>query len=238
MATGLAVVAWAALTAGLVVRGLKAGHWPLTNRYEFTLCFVWATLAVYLLLEASGRDQRVGAFVMLVALLLATYAQTRPAEAKLIRPLLPVLRSVWLQLHVGSSALAYGAFAVAGGLGGMALVRSFRVGESRLPSPEEIERTLGRAIALGLPWMTLSILTGAIWAQTAWGRYWGWDPKETWALITWVWYLLLLHIRTLRAWRGRRLAGLAVAGFGVVLFTFLGVGWLVRQARLESLHGF
>jgi ABC-type transport system involved in cytochrome c biogenesis permease subunit len=95
-----------------------------------------------------------------------------------------------------------------------------------------------RAVALGFPWLTLSILTGAIWAQKAWGRYWGWDPKETWALITWLWVLLILHVRPLRRWRGRRLAALTVIGFGVVLFTFAGVPWLVRTVRLETLHGF
>jgi ABC-type transport system involved in cytochrome c biogenesis permease subunit len=95
-----------------------------------------------------------------------------------------------------------------------------------------------RAVALGFPWLTLGILSGAIWAQNAWGRYWGWDPKETWALVTWLFYLLILHVRPLRRWRGRRLAALVVAGFGMVLFTFAGVPWLVRAVRLESLHGF
>jgi ABC-type transport system involved in cytochrome c biogenesis permease subunit len=95
-----------------------------------------------------------------------------------------------------------------------------------------------RGVALGFPWLTLGILTGAIWAQNAWGRYWGWDPKETWALVTWLWYLLVLHLSPLPRWRGRRLAALVVAGFGVVLFTFVGVPWLVRTVRLESLHGF
>lgn len=97
---------------------------------------------------------------------------------------------------------------------------------------------IDRAIALGFPWLTLGILTGAIWAQNTWGRYWGWDPKEAWALVTWLFYLLILHLRPRRRWRGRRLAALAVAGFGIVLFTFAGVPWLVRTVRLESLHGF
>ena len=105
------------------------------------------------------------------------------------------------------------------------------------PEPE-VERTMERAVALGFPWLTLSILSGGIWAQRAWGRYWGWDPKETWALVTWLWYLLILHVRPLRRWRGRRLAVLTVMGFGLVLFTFVGVPWLVRIVRLESLHGF
>jgi ABC-type transport system involved in cytochrome c biogenesis permease subunit len=107
-----------------------------------------------------------------------------------------------------------------------------------MPTEEQVKRAMERVVALGFPWLTLSILTGAIWAQKAWGRYWGWDPKETWALITWLWVLLILHVRPLRRWRGRRLAALVVMGFGVVLFTFIGVPWLVRTVRLESLHGF
>jgi ABC-type transport system involved in cytochrome c biogenesis permease subunit len=108
----------------------------------------------------------------------------------------------------------------------------------RVSTGDQLARTMERSVALGFPWLTLGILTGAIWAQNAWGRYWGWDPKETWALITWLWYLLVLHLRPLPGWRGRRLAGLVVVGFGMVLFTFVGVPWLVRLVRLESLHGF
>jgi len=242
VATGLVVVAWGTLTAELVARGLEAGHWPLTNRYEFALCFAWAIVTVYLLLEASWRERRAGCFVLAVALLVATYAVTRPADEQAIAPLLPVLRSVWLQVHVLTAMVGYGAFGVAAGLGLMQLARRTSPGEGeqekRLPSEWEIERTMERAVALGFPWLTLSLLTGAIWAQNAWGRYWGWDPKETWALVTWLWYLLILHVRPLRRWRGRRLAGLVVLGFGIVIFTFAGVPWLVRTVRLESLHGF
>jgi ABC-type transport system involved in cytochrome c biogenesis permease subunit len=236
LATGLAAITWGLLTAGLVQRGLEAGHWPLTNRYEFALCFAWAIVAVYLLLEASWRERRAGAFVLAVALLVATYAVSRPTDERAIAPLLPALRSVWLQVHVLTAVVGYGAFGVAAGLGLMRLVH--REGDGRWPAAAEVERAMERAVALGFPWLTLSILTGAIWAQRAWGRYWGWDPKETWALVTWLWFLLILHVRPLRRWRGRRLAVLTVVGLGVVLFTFVGVDWLVRTVRLESLHGF
>jgi ABC-type transport system involved in cytochrome c biogenesis permease subunit len=236
LATGLAAITWGLLTAGLVQRGLDAGHWPLTNRYEFALCFVWAIVAVYLLLEASWRERRAGAFVLAVALLVATYAVSRPTDERAIIPLLPALRSVWLQVHVLTAVVGYGAFGVAAGLGLMRLLH--REGDGRWPAAAEVERAMERAVALGFPWLTLSILTGAIWAQHAWGRYWGWDPKETWALVTWLWFLLILHMRPLRRWRGRRLAVLTVVGLGVVLFTFVGVPWLVRTVRLESLHGF
>jgi len=230
-ATGLTLAAWGALTVELVTRGLAAGHWPLTNRYEFALCLVWAIVAVYLLLETSWRERRGGAFVLAAALLMATWAVTRPAAERTIGPLLPALRAVWLQVHVLTAMVGYGAFGVAAGLG---LMRLFK----RDTLPEAVEGAMVRAVGLGFPWLTLSILTGAIWAQKAWGRYWGWDPKETWALVTWLWVLLILHVRPLRRWRGRRLAALVVAGFGIVLFSFAGVPWLVRAVRLESLHGF
>jgi ABC-type transport system involved in cytochrome c biogenesis permease subunit len=232
MATALTVIAWGMLTNELVRRGLEAGHWPLSTRYEFGLCFVWAIIGVYLLLEASWRAREGGVFVLAIALLVATWTATRPASQRAISPLLPVLRSAWLQVHVLTAAIGYGAFGVAAGLGLMRLLPW-----ATAPEPE-VERTMERAIALGFPWLTLSILTGGIWAQRAWGRYWGWDPKETWALVTWLWYLLILHVRPLRRWRGRRLAVLTVIGFGLVLFTFVGVPWLVRNVRLESLHGF
>jgi ABC-type transport system involved in cytochrome c biogenesis permease subunit len=235
-ATGSAVIAGGALTVGLVQRSLTAGHWPLTTRYEFALCFIWAIVAVYLLFEASWRERRAGSFVLAVTLLVATYAITRPAADRAAAPLLPALRSVWLQIHVLTAMIGYAAFGVAAGLGVMRLV--CKGNSSRWPAAEEIERAMERAVALGFPWLTLAILTGAIWAQKAWGRYWGWDPKETWALITWLWYLLILHVRPLRRWRGRPLAALVVVGLGVVLFTFVGVPWLVRVVRLESLHGF
>jgi len=236
LATGTTLIAWGLLTVGLVDRGLEAGHWPLTNRYEFALCFVWAIVVIYLLLEVSWRERGAGAFVLAIALLVATYAVTRPAGERATAPLLPALRSIWLQVHVLTAVVGYGAFGVAAGLGWMQLMRNR--GLFKTPVSDEIERTMEQTVALGFPWLTLSILTGAIWAQNAWGRYWGWDPKETWALVTWLWVLLILHVRPLRRWRGQRLAVLVVIGFGIVLFTFVGVPWLVRTVRLESLHGF
>jgi cytochrome c-type biogenesis protein CcsB len=241
LASGAAGLAWGLLAAGLAQRALAAGHWPLTNAYEFALGLAWTMTGIYLLLEITWRERRAGVFVMALALLTATYAFSRPASEQAINPLLPALRSAWLQVHVLSSLVGYGAFSVAAGLGLIRLLPD-RVEPaatlSKLPAAADIERTMVRTVTLGFPWLTLGLLSGAIWAQQAWGRYWGWDPKESWALITWGWYLLILHLRPQHTWRGRRLAGLVVAGFGLVLFTFIGVPWLVRTVRLESLHGF
>jgi ABC-type transport system involved in cytochrome c biogenesis permease subunit len=235
LGTVMVVTSLGLLTLGLVGRSREAGHWPLTNRYEVALCTLWVILGVYLLLEASLRERKAAPCILGVALLVGTYALTRPFSARQVAPLLPVLRTIWLQLHVLTSVIGYGVFGVAAGLGIMRLVPPlFLAGEGEV----QIERTMERVVALGFPWLSLGILTGGIWAQKAWGRYWGWDPKETWTLITWLWYLLILHVRSLRNWRGRRLAGLVVAGFVLVIFTFIGVPWLVRTIRLESLHGF
>jgi cytochrome c-type biogenesis protein CcsB len=288
LGSGAAAAGWVFLFAALAARGVTAGHWPLTTRYEFALCFAWAILGVYLLLELRWRDRRAGAFVMAAALLVMTFALLRPAEEKAIHPLLPALRSVWLQFHVVAAAVGYGACAVAAGLAAAQLAgagndssrehvprqethgviangsahsmsergatrEAITVPEaseqerfarlrgtkpSRLSPAEDIERQVERVIGWAFPWLTAVLLTGAIWAQDAWGRYWGWDPKETWALITWLWYLLLLHTRELRGWRGRRLAWLTIAGFGIVFFAFAGLPWLLRTVRLTTLHGF
>ena len=217
MATGATIVAGGAHTYDLWRRGVEAGHWPLANRYEFALCFVWAIVTIYLLLEISWRELRGGAFVLAVAVVVATYAITRPVNEQAVAPLLPALRSVWLQVHVLTAMTGYGAFGVAAGLGLLlwAVNIRWRQGndELHLPAVEQIERAIERTVALGFPWLTLSILTGSIWAQNAWGRYWGWDPKETWSLIMWFWYLLILHVRSLHRWSGQRLAAQAVAGF-------------------------
>jgi cytochrome c-type biogenesis protein CcsB len=240
--TVMSFLGLAALSVGLISRGIESGHWPLASTYEFSLVFVWSIVLVHLLLERVMGTKEGGAFALPIAFLLCTYARfVIPASAQAPQPLLPALRSLWLQLHAGTAAIAYGAFALACGSGVMYLSREFvsrqgGAGLVRLPSLQLSDRFTYWAVAFGYPFMSLSILTGAIWAQVAWGRYWGWDIKETWALITWLIYTLFLHLRAIRGWRGRTVAVLSIMGFAVVLFTFLGVGWLARRVGLESLH--
>ena len=236
VATGIACVAWAALLAGLVDRATQSGHWPLSNRYEFAMTCAWWGVSVYLLLEAEWRERRAGAFGLAAAALMLGYAVTRPEAARVVAPLLPALRSPWLTLHALAAAVGYAVMGVAAGLGLARLMQPRW--PARLDAAEDLERMTGRCLALGFPWLTFSILAGAIWAQAAWGRLWAWDPKETWALIVWLWYLMLLHLRPLPSWRGSRMAALLVIGLAGLLFTFVGVPWLVQQVRVESLHGF
>jgi ABC-type transport system involved in cytochrome c biogenesis permease subunit len=192
-----------------------------------------ATALAALILTTGRRNGTsvVVASAMMVAAALVLYARLgMPAIRIAIRPLPPALDSVWLPLHVGAAALAYGFLAVAGSAG-----FAWLLSES---ARSEVEWLLDRAIAVGYPLLTLSLLLGMIWAQVAWGRYWGWDLKEVWTLITWLIYTLYWHLCRRRRWRGRRQAWLALAGFGSVLFTFVGVGWLARMVGLESLHLF
>jgi cytochrome c-type biogenesis protein CcsB len=238
VATGVSAVGLVVLTLGLGVRTVQAGHWPLANTYEFTLVFLWGIVSVYLLLERAMDTRAGGAFILLIACLVGTYAQFLiPASAKTPQPLLPALQSIWLQLHTITAAVGYGAFTAACGAGLMVLIKETDFGVAgRLPSLREIDAYNYRAVAFGYPWMSLAIITGAIWAQVAWGNYWSWDIKETWALMVWLVYTLFFHTRVTRGWRGRPTAIISVMGFLVVLFTFLGVGWLARRVGLESLH--
>lgn len=226
------------LTGALVSRGLRAGHWPLTGEYEFALAFALGTALAALALGAGqGRSRStegadiVRAVTMALAAALVVYARfVMPATKRAIQPLAPALNSIWLPLHGGVAALGYGALAMAGVAGLVWLVREAdRTGTERL---------MDRAVAAGYPFLTLSMLLGMIWAQAAWGRYWGWDLKEVWTLIAWLIYTLYWHLRGRPGWKGRRLAWLVLVGLGAVLFTFLGVGWLARSVGLGSLHLF
>ena len=237
-ATGVSAAGLVMLTSGLAVRAVRAGHWPLANTYEFSLIFLWGIISVYLLLERTTGTRAGGALILPIAVAIGTYAWVlTPDSAQAPGPLLPPLRSIWLQLHTITAAVGYGSFAAACGAGLMYLIRETRFGiADRLPSLLEIDAYNHRAVAFGYPWMSLAIITGAIWAQRAWGNYWSWDIKEAWALVVWLVYTLFFHARVTRGWRGRPTAIISIAGFLMVLFTFLGVGRLARWVGLASLH--
>lgn len=213
--------------AGMIMRMGAAGYPPLTNLFGSMSFFSWIIVLTFLATHIKYRLHILGAFVIPVAAIIFVGAL---AGSKDIEPLLPALRSHWLPIHVSLSFIGYAGFTVAFGVAVSYLiqerqVKSHRIGNMyyRLPSLEILDEILFKLISLGFPFLTLGIITGAIWAHKAWGSYWQWDPKEVWALITWLVYAFYLHARLQHGWRGKKSAYLAIIGFAVVLFTYLGV---------------
>jgi cytochrome c-type biogenesis protein CcsB len=232
-------------SAGILLRwkasyDLGIGHAPLANFYESLVFFAWAVLLLYLLVEWRTKSRSPGAFVLPVAFLLMAYASIAPGISDRIQPLIPALQSNWLTVHVLTCFLGYAAFAVAFALGQMYLIRERGDSDGRggglfrrlIPAPESLDELIYQSIILGFVFLSLGIMTGAVWAHYAWGAYWSWDPKETWSLITWIVYAVMLHVRSVRGWRGRRMAWMSLVGFASVLFTYIGVNYL------DSLHSY
>ncbi len=223
-ASGIQVAVLILHTAALVLRGIGAGRWPMTNQYEFATSFAWALCLVSLIFIRKYRFHALGAFASPLILLIIGYAAMQSREA---HELMPSLRSSWLAFHVSTAIIAYGAFGVAFVL---SLIFLFR-GNKRtddfwhryIPENDKLDAISYRSVTLGMLFLTLTMLTGAIWAQQAWGSYWSWDPKETWSLVTWIIYAVYLHLRLRRGWRGKPAAWFAVVGFLCVIFTYLGV---------------
>lgn len=220
---------------------LGYGHAPLSNLYESVVFFAWAIILIYLLMDARYRVRAVGAFAVLFAFLAMAWAQ-RSLDSG-IEPLLPALQSNWLLYHVITCFLGYAAFAVACGVSIMYLMKArhesaggnVRAGGafSLFPTAKVLDELNYRAIMVGFPLLTIGIMTGAAWANYAWGTYWSWDPKETWSLIVWFIYAAFLHARITRGWVGRRSAILSIAGFAATIFCYLGVNLL-----LSGLHSY
>jgi cytochrome c-type biogenesis protein CcsB len=219
---------------------LGIGHVPLANFYESLIFFAWAVLLLYLIIEWRTRSRSLGAFVVPIAFLLLAFASISPGVSDRIQPLIPALQSNWLTVHVLTCFLGYASFAVAFAVGIMYLLKGRgRDGGteegtffSLIPASDALEELLYQGVVLGFVLLSLGIMTGSVWAHYAWGSYWSWDPKETWSLITWIVYAVMLHARSVRGWRGRRMAWMALLGFASVLFTYLGVNYL------DSLHSY
>ncbi len=204
---------------------------PLSNFYESLIFFAWCLPFVGLFTFRRYLQGYLGAVVALLACLLLAYASLGGVDSR-IRPLMPALKSNWLLIHVVTCFLGYAAFALGFGTALLYLGQERRP-RATLPPPAQLDRLIYRTTVLGFLLLTLGILTGAVWAEAAWGRYWSWDPKETWSLITWLIYASLLHARLVKGWQGRRTAWLAVVGFLAVLFTYFGVSFL-----LTGLHSY
>ncbi|MBQ6550627.1 MAG: c-type cytochrome biogenesis protein CcsB [Lachnospiraceae bacterium] len=211
-------------TAALVLRGIAAGRLPMTNQYEFATCFAWGLCLVSLIFIVKFRFPVLGAFSAPVTFLIIGYAAMQSRE---IHELMPALQSNWLGVHVSTAVISYGSFGVSFVL---SLIYLFRekakeggFWDTHIPAREKLDLISYRSVCLGLLFLTLTILTGAIWAERAWGSYWSWDPKETWSLVTWLIYAVYLHLRLRRNWKGKLAAIFAVAGFVCVIFTYIGV---------------
>jgi cytochrome c-type biogenesis protein CcsB len=237
---GFVVLAWLSLTMAIAIRWVEAGHYPAVTLYEIATLMVWGTTTVYLvLLEGVFKTRAAGAFVVLIIFCLQSYALWFiPADLKNHIQLVPALRSNWLLIHVSIAIMAYSSFATAAGAALTLLAKHHLKGRiaNALPSEAAIEEFMFRAVAVGFPLQTLLLITGAIWAHEAWTKAWSWDPKETWALITWLTYAAYLHVRVQRGVRGTAMAWLSLIGFAVVLFTFMGVNYLVSWFGLDSMH--
>lgn len=239
---------WSASTMGMVglmVRWHESylispdvGHIPVSNLYEVFILFSIITGLLYLFYEQRYQNRSLGAFVLTVisaaVAFLLWYSFAR--EADKIQPLVPALQSYWMKIHVPTNFIGYGAFALAAMVGVAYLLMERKPDgflASRLPSLEQLDDVMYKAIALGFAFFTVATVLGAMWAAEAWGGYWSWDPKETWALIVWLNYAAWLHLRLTKGWRGRPLAWWAIVGLFVTLFAFLGVNMF-----LSGLHSY
>jgi cytochrome c-type biogenesis protein CcsB len=236
VATWVAIVGLAGNTAGIIMRWMESyqmgyGHAPFSNLYESLVFFAWTIVVLYLFIQFKYGNRVVGAFVTPLAFLALAYASLSPNISDRIQPLIPALKSNWLIAHVIACFIGYSAFAIAFGVSCMYLVKQRKTGRQSsllnyLPEAGVLDELTHQLIMIGFLFLSAGIITGAVWANSAWGRYWGWDPKETWSLITWFVYASLLHARMVRGWRGKRIAVLSVIGFAAVLFTYFGVNLL------------
>ncbi len=234
-------LAFLLLLVGVVLRGVWAGRVPWGNMYEFSITGALGILGVFLALSIRRDLRWLGLFVVIPTLLwlglAVTVLYTEAAQ------LVPALKSYWLVIHVAAAIICFGAFTFAAATAGLALARGRAERTqgtvdvtgwlARVPSKERLESLTNRVVAFSFPLWTFAVVAGAIWAENAWGRYWGWDPKETWAFITWVVFAAYLHARSTAGWRGSRASWIAIAGWVSFLINYFGVNIFVN-----SLHSY
>jgi cytochrome c-type biogenesis protein CcsB len=245
-ALALTAAGWLVHVASVVTRGIAADRVPWGNMYEFSSAAALVAVTGFLALVARGRvDRSLGAFVMLPVVLYLGLAGTVLYTAA--GPLVPALNSYWIKIHVAAAATASGAFLLSGVIAALYLLRHRYDARNDAGQAVRFPVTLGRAlppagaldraayvvIAFAFPVWTFAVIAGAIWAEAAWGRYWGWDPKETWSFITWVLYAGYLHARATAGWKGRKAAWVAVAAAGALI-----VDYYVVNIFVVGLHSY
>ena len=229
--TILLAVGAAVQAAYMALRWIEAGRAPFSNMFESLVLFAWAIVAVYLVVRIRINIPVLAAATALLATLVLAYASTFEME---IKPLMPALQSNWLSVHVFTCFLAYAGFAVSC-LSAVGFLVGTRTGSKmNQDTRDALEIVVEKTVSFGFLFLTVGIITGAVWANSAWGSYWTWDPKETWSLVTWFAYAVFLHCRLMRGWRGRRIAWVSIAGFACVMFTYFGVNYIRIFQGLHS----
>jgi cytochrome c-type biogenesis protein CcsB len=215
--------AFALLVASMVLRAIVVGRGPYGNLYEFSVAFAASMLGGYLFVSRRYAIRQIGFIPTGVALAMLLYASSLPSD---VEPLVPALQNApLLTIHVGLAVISYGIFATAFAAGVGYLAQGTRDRFAWLPSHKTLDEVAYRAVIIAFPIFATMIVLGSWWASIAWSRYWGWDPKETSALVTWLTYAIYLHARNQRRWAGRPAALLLVVGFGMVLVTYSGSLW-------------
>ena len=224
-------------TVNIIIRYIEGGHIPVTNMHEATSFFSWCILILFFFHEFRYKLGLLSSFIMPIVFVFMLSAAIFPREIKVLSP---ALQSYWFGIHVIFAFLGDAAFAMACGIGIMYLIQERYVKSKnlsklfmKLPSLQTLDEINYHLITLGFPLLTLAMITGVIWANSAWGSYWRWDPKEVWSLITWLIYALVLHLRLTVGWRGKKAAILSIVGFVIVIFAFFGVTLI-----LEGRHTF
>ena len=229
-------------SAGIILRWIESyqmgyGHAPFSNMYESLVFFSWTVAILYIFVELKYKESIIGVFASPLIFLAIAYASFDPNTSSKISPLLPALKSNWLIAHVITCFLGYAGFAISFGFSIMYFVKPLSPQSesifAKLPSWELIDELTYQMVVFGFLFLTIGIITGAVWANSAWGKYWTWDPKETWSLITWLIYAIFMHLRIMRGWSGKSLAYISIIGFLAVLFTYFGVNYF-----LSGLHSY
>ena len=226
----LFLAAFAVHSVFLVVRGVKAQRLPLANQFEFSCSFAWGISLLLIFVRLKLKADWLTVAAMPMALLVMMYAAKQPME---INELMPALRSAWFGIHIGAAVFSYSAFVLAGCVGLRYVLLSRKGEEADKKKLRQMDYLSYRLVAFGFLFLTVVMLSGAAWAEQAWSAFWTWDPKEVWALITWIIYAVYLHLRLRGRKQGLMMAWFVIIAVPVVFFTFAGVNTL-----LPGLHSY
>ncbi len=230
LAASSAVIGLMFHSVAVALRWIETEHGPYISMYEVLSSYVWVSVAVFLLVQQKYERIKVAGFIVMpVSFLIMGIGTTYSRDTQLIPA---ALRSYWLIAHVGFAKLAFGSILVAVGIAALYILKGRRsdIDEdsfyNRLPSLKVMDELMYRFVAMGLLFLTIMIGAGAIWANQTWGRYWGWDPTETWSLVSWFTYAICLHLRMNVGWSGRRIAWFIIFSIFVLAFSAFGVGYV------------